>query len=75
MANSDCEVISFDSALEEALLEFNMSRALKLEHKEAISALVSGNDLLAELLTGFWKSLIFQVLVRMKEIMTGNLRA
>ena len=78
MANSDCEVISFDSALEEALkrlLEFNMSRALKLEHKEAISALVSGNDLLAELLTGFWKSQIFQVLVRMKEIMTGNLRA
>ena len=52
-----------------------MSRALKLEHKEAISALVSGNDSLAELLTGFWKSLIFQVLVRMKEIMTGNLRA
>ena len=76
--NSDCEVISFDSALEEALkrlLEFNMSRALKLEHKEAISALVSGNDLLAELPTGFWKSLIFQVLVRMKEIMMGNLRA
>ena len=52
-----------------------MSRALKLEHKEAISALVSGNESLAELLTGFWKSLISQVLVRMKEIMTGNLRA
>ena len=78
MANSDCEVIRFDSALEEALkclLEFNMSRALKLEHKEAIFALVFGNDSLAELLTGFWKSLIFQVLVRMKEIMTGNLGA
>lgn len=55
------------------LSEFNVSRGLKLEHKEAISALVSGNDLLAELLTGFWKSLIFQVLVRLKEIMTGNL--
>ena len=39
MANSDCEVISFDSALEEA---FNMSRALKSEQKEAISTLVSG---------------------------------
>ena len=41
------------------LSEFNVSRGLQLEHKEAISALVSGNDLLAELLTGFWKSLIF----------------
>ena len=56
------------------LSEFNVSRGLQLENKEAISALVSGNDLLAKLLTGFWKSLIFQVLVCMKEIMTGNVR-
>ena len=37
MANSDCEVISFDSALEEALKclsEFNMSRALKSGQKK-----------------------------------------
>ena len=29
---------------------------------------------LAVLPTGFWKSLIFRVLVRMKEMMTGKLR-
>ena len=56
-----------------------MSRALKLEQKEAISTLVCGKDLLAVLPTGFWKSLIFQVLVLMKEIITEsrnrNLRA
>ena len=76
--NPECEVISFDSALEESLrypLEFNMSRALKSEQKEAIPTLVSGKELLTVLPTGFWKSLIFQVLVLMREIMTGNLRA
>ena len=75
MANSDCKVISFDSALEEALKclsEFNISRALKSGQKEAISTLVSGKDLLAMLPTGFWKSAIFQVLVPIKEIMTGT---
>ena len=59
MASSDCEVISYDSALEEApkcLSEFNRSRASKSEQKEAISALVSGNDSLAVLPTGFWKA-------------------
>ena len=52
-----------------------MSRALKSEQKEAISTLVSGKELLTMLPIGFWKSLIFQVLVLMREIMTGNLRA
>ena len=59
MASSDCEVISFDSALKEApkcLSEFYRSHALKSEQKEAISALVSGNDSLAVLPTGFWKA-------------------
>ena len=59
MAGSDCEVINFDSALKEAskcLSEFNWSHALKSEQKEAISALVSGNDSLAVLPTGFWKA-------------------
>ena len=77
-ANSDCELISFDSALEEALKclsEFNMSRALKSEQKETISTLVSKKEFLAVLPTGFWKNLIFQGLVLIKEIMTGNLRA
>ena len=82
MANSVCKDINFYSAPKEALKylsEFNMSRALKLEQKEAISTLVCGKDLLAVLPTGFWKSLIFQVLVLMKEIITEsrnrNLRA
>ena len=81
MANSVCKDINFYSALKEALKylsEFNMSRALKSEQKEAISTLVCGKDLLAVLPTGFWKSLIFQVLVLLKEIITesrnGNLR-
>ena len=43
MASSVCKDINFYSALKEALKylsEFNMSRALKSEQKEAISALV-----------------------------------
>ena len=54
--NPECEVISLDSALEESLRypsEFNMSRALKSEQKEAIPTLVSGKELLAVLPTGF----------------------
>ena len=54
---------------------FNMFSALKPQQKEAISILVSGKELLAVLPTGLWKSLLFQVLILMKEIMTGNLRA
>ena len=49
-----------------------MSRALKLQQKEVICTLVYGKDLLAVLPTGFRKSLIFRVLVRMKEIMPGK---
>ena len=74
----DGKVVSFDSVFEEALnclSEFGMFRALKSEQKEAISSLVSGLDLLAFLPTGFGKSLTFQVLVRMREIRCGNLRA
>ena len=52
-----------------------MFSALKPQQKEAISTLVSGKELLAVLPTGLWKSLLFQVLILMKEIMTGNLRA
>ena len=54
---------------------FNMSRVLKTQQKEAISTLFSGKDLFAVLPTGFRKSLIFQVLVCKKVIMTGKLRA
>ena len=66
---------SFDSTFEEALkclLEFDVSHALKSEQKEAISIPVSGKDLLAVFPTGFGKSPIVQVLIRMKEIMAGK---
>ena len=52
-----------------------MSCVLKTQQKEAISTLFSGKDLFAVLPTGFRKSLIFQVLVCKKVIMTGKLRA
>ena len=52
-----------------------MSCVLKSQQKEAISTLFSGKDLFAVLPTGFRKSLIFQVLVCKKVIMTGKLRA
>ena len=41
LGNSDCEVISFDSAFKEVLtclLEFDMSRALKIGNLRAILA-------------------------------------
>ena len=67
---------SFDSALEKAvrcLSDLEMSRELRVEQTDAISTLVSGKDLLAVLPTGFGKSLIFQMVVRIKQIMTGKL--
>ena len=42
------------------------------EQKEAIYISVSGKDLLAVFPTGFGKSPIVQVLIRMKEIMAGK---
>ena len=42
------------------------------EQKEAISIPVSGKDLLAVFPTGFGKSPIVQVLIRMKEILAGK---
>ena len=43
---------------------------LKMEQKQALRQLVFGGDLLAILPTGFGKSLIFQLLVRVKEVLT-----
>ena len=54
-------------------MEYKLYRALKSDQKKAISILVSGTDLLVVLPTSFWKSLILQVLVLMKEIVTGKL--
>ena len=77
MANSvEGGVVSFDSALDVSLkflAELGMSRELRMEQKVAISSLVSGKDLLAVLPTGFGKSLIFQMLVLIKQIMTVKL--
>ena len=55
------EAISFGSAFEEALSEFDVPRALKSEQKETISTLVSGKDQLAVLPTGFGKNLLFRI--------------
>ena len=49
-----------------------MSRVLRSEQVKAISTLTSGEDLLAVLPTGFGKSLIFQLLVRVVECLTGK---
>ncbi|CAH3022187.1 unnamed protein product, partial [Porites evermanni] len=65
----------FDSALEKALLALaglGISLKLQSEQKQAVTTLLSRQDLLAVLPTGFGKSLIFQLLVRVKEILTGK---
>ena len=67
--------LTFDAALEEPLSflsELGMSRQLRHEQKEAISTLVHGSDLLAVLPTGFGKSLIFQLLIRVQEILSSK---
>ena len=67
--------LSFDAALAEALLsisELGLSRVLRPEQKEAISSLVHGSDLLAVLPTGFGKSLIFQLFIRVKQILSSK---
>ena len=53
----------FDSALEKALSALaglGISLKLRTEQKEAVTTLLSRQDLLAVLPTGFGKSLIFQ---------------
>ena len=61
----------FDSALEkglQCLSYFGMSRELHTEQTKAIRTLVSQGDLLAVLPNGFGKSLIFQILVCVKDL-------
>ena len=65
----------FDSALEKALLVLaglGISLKLRSEQKQAVTTLLLRQDLLAVLPKGFGKSLIFQLLVRVKEILTGR---
>ena len=49
-----------------------MSRVLRPEQKEAIYSLVHERDLLAVLPTGFGKSLIFQLLINVKQILSSK---
>jgi len=66
--------LTFDDALTEALLflsELAMSRVLR----PGISSLIHGSDLLAVLPTGFCKSLIFQLLIRVKQILSSKTAA
>ena len=62
--------LHFESALNNVLFgpsETGFMRSLRKEQKEVIQQLASGGDLLAVLPTGFGKSLIFQLLVRVQE--------
>ena len=66
---------NFNSALEKALQclsHFGMSRELRTEQTKAIRTLVSQGDLLTVLPNGFEKSLIFQAVVHVKEILMGK---
>ena len=66
---------NFDSALEKALQclsHFGMLRELRTEQTKAIHTLVSRGGLLSVLANGLGESLIFQALVRVKEILTGK---
>ena len=65
----------FDSAVEKALQstsQLGISRELRAQQTKAIYTLVSEGDLLAVLPTGFGKSLILKLLVRVKELLTGK---
>ena len=69
------DTLSFDAALAEALSflsELGMSRVIRPEQKQAIYSPVRGSDLLAVLPTGSGKSLIFQLLIRVKQILSSN---
>ena len=67
---------NFDSALEKALQCYLILgcrvNCVQSELKQFVHQSVSRGDLLAVLPNGFGKSLIFQVVVRVKEILTGK---
>ena len=71
----DSEGEGDDCALEEVISSLSgleISLELRREQKQAIYALLSRRDLLAVLPIGFGKSLIFQLLVQVKEILSGK---
>lgn len=65
-------MLSVSIPLSTNVLSFYVNLELRTEQKYAVSTLVSGKDLLAVLPNGFGKSLIFQMLVLIKQIMTGK---
>ena len=75
----DGKVVSFDSVFEEALnclsISGGMFRALKRNKKKQFLHCFPDRIYWPFWPTGFRKSLTFQVLVCMKEIRCGNLRA
>ena len=63
----------FETALSQVLAtDVHRRIVLKPQQKSAIQQLVLRGDLLAVLPTGFGKSLIFQIFIKIKEIMTKN---
>ena len=69
------DLSSFDFAHEKTLLSLSglgVSLKLRSEQKQAVMTLLSRRDLLAILPTVFGKSLIFQLLVRVKEILSSK---
>ena len=59
-------------ALRECLSRFPKIESLKPEQKQAVDALLAGQDVLAILLTGFGKSLIYHVFCMAKLSSTAN---
>ena len=69
------ELRSLDSTPKEAILDLSglgISLDLQSEQQKAISTLLSRKDLLAVLPTSYGKSLIFQLFVRVKELMSNK---
>ena len=63
----------FESALSQVLATPELRQlVLRPQQRDALQQLVLGGDILVVLLTGFGKSLIFQLLVKIKEIITKH---
>ena len=59
-------------ALQECLSRFPKIKSLKPEQKQAVEALLAGQDVLSILPTGFGKSLIYEVFCMAKLSSNGN---
>ena len=66
------EKLMMAEALQECLSRFPKTDTLKAEQSEALEALISSHDVIAILLTGFGKSLIFQLFCEVKPALNPN---